>query len=132
MSGALETRVFYYCAPTPEAADGVRAHGFSNERADDSRMRLGVLLHDQLGYFAQVSGQPFEVTVVLRRRTFEAAVIEVSGVPTGKYLFGAGVLNAHATWRPIPREAVESPEARAAFERAEAAYQLLIKQRGDR
>jgi len=132
MSGAPETRVFYYCAPTPDAADGVLALGFRDERTDDSHGQLGVVLHEHPGYFAHVTGQPFEVRITRTEEQFEGAVIEVFGIPTGKSLFSAAALNGHATWRPIPREAVESPEARAAFERAEAAYQLLIKQRGDR
>ncbi len=90
MSGGLETRVFYYCycAPTHDAAERILAKGFSDERSGESHQQPGVVLHEQPGYFAQVSGQPLGVTIALPEEESEGAVIDVSDVPTGLRLFG--------------------------------------------
>ncbi len=120
MSCRPETRVLYYAAPLDADGERILADGFRDERTDESRQQLGVVLYEQPAYFDryQVAGQIIEVAVTLPEEEFERAVVTVSGVPTGKYLFSAAVLNAHAKWRAVTRDDVDTPDARTALEQA--------------
>ncbi len=133
-----ETRTLYYGA-WPEQAERLLAQGFTDERSDESRMELGVVLHENPLYFRGVrrahdgslkSQEIFEVTLTTPQARLEAFATRVSGVPVGKYLFPAAFLNAHATKRPVSRDDVDTPEARRALEESEAAYMELLRERG--
>ncbi len=123
----------------PEQAKRLLAHGFTDERTDDSRMELGLVLHENPSYFRGVRRardgslealQIFEVIVTAPPARSEAFATRVCGVPTDKSPYPAAVLNEHATWRPVSRDDVDTPEARRALEESEAAHMELLKQKG--